>query len=41
MKKFYVQPEIEVIGFETQNVMLTIGGALSGFDEGDGEDWAF
>lgn len=32
--KSYEEPKIEVIEFQTPNVMLTIGGALS-----DGNDW--
>lgn len=42
MKKNYEEPVINMVEYEVlENISLNIDGVLSGFDQGDGEDFGF
>jgi hypothetical protein len=42
MKKVYEEPILKVVDYELlDDVSLTIGGTLSNWDTGDGEDFGF
>lgn len=42
MKKFYKEPEVNVVNYKIlEEISLTIKDSLSGWDQGDGEEFGF